>query len=85
MRPQGADQGRALMRQKELRDLIIREWDRWLQTQSIDSDGPTGRDTLKFFFELQDARSPLLNFQSRGRDKWKIIHTWLQSKEPVSD
>jgi hypothetical protein len=85
MSPQGADQGRALMRQKELKDLIIREWDRWLQTQSIDSDGPTGRDTLKFFFELQDARSPLLNFQSRGRDKWKIIHTWLQAKEPVSD
>jgi hypothetical protein len=72
------------MRQKEVRDLIIREWDRWLQTQSIDSDGPTGRDTLKFFFELQDARSPLLNFQSRGRDKWKIIHTWLLSKEPVN-
>jgi hypothetical protein len=85
MSPQGADLGRALMRQKEVRALIIREWDRWLQTQSIEPGGPTGRDTLKFFFELQDARSPLLDFQSRGRDKWQIIHTWLLSKEPVSD
>ena len=67
------------MRQKEARPLIIREWDRWLQTHSIESGGPTGRDTLKFFFELQDARSPLLDFQSRGRDKWPIIHTWLLS------
>jgi hypothetical protein len=67
------------MRQKEVRPLIIREWDRWLQTQSIGRGGPTGRDTLKFFFELQDARSPLLDFQSRGRDKWPIIHTWLLS------
>ena len=73
------------MRQKEVRILIIREWDRWLQTQSIDSGGPTGRDTLKFFFELQDARSPLLDFKSRGRDKWQIIHTWLLRKELVSD
>jgi hypothetical protein len=85
MSPPGAHQGRALMRQKEVRTLIIREWDRWLQTQSIDSGGATGRDTLKFFFELQDARSPLLDFKSRGRDKWQIIHTWLLSKELVSD
>jgi hypothetical protein len=73
------------MRQKEVRILIAREWDRWLQTQSIDAGGPSGRDTLKFFFELQDARSPLLDFQSRGRDKWQIIHTWLLSQERVSD
>ncbi len=65
------------MKQKEARTLIIREWDRWLQTHSIESGGPTGRDTLSFFFELQDARSPLLDFQSRGRDKWKIIYTWV--------
>jgi hypothetical protein len=71
------------MRQKEVRTLIIWEWDRWLQTQCIDSGGPTGRDTLKFFFVLQDAGSPLLDFQSRGRDKWQIIHTWLLSKERV--
>ena len=73
------------MRQRKVRILIIREWDRWLQTHSIDSGGPTGRDTLRFFFELQDARSPLLDFQSRGRDKWQVIHTWLVSKERVFD
>ena len=67
------------MRQKDAKTLIIREWDRWLQTHSIESGGPTGRDTLKFFFELQDARSPLLDFQSRGRDKWRIVDTWLLS------
>ena len=73
------------MRQSERRIRIIREWERWLQTQSIASREPTGRDTLKFFLELQDARSPLVDFPSRGRDKWKIIHTWLLSKEPVSN
>jgi hypothetical protein len=67
------------MRQKDARTLIIREWDRWLQTHSVESGGPTGRDTLRFFFELQDARSALLDLQSRGRDKWRIINTWLLS------
>src|SRR5258707_12742691 len=67
------------MKQKDARPLIIREWERWLQTHSIESGGPTGRDTLRFFFELQDARSALLDFQSRGRDKWRIIDTWLLS------
>jgi hypothetical protein len=67
------------MRQKDAKTLIIREWDRWLQTHSLESGGPTGRDTLRFFFELKDARSPLLDFQSRGRDKWRIIHAWLLS------
>lgn len=71
------------MRQKEARTLIIQDWDRWVKTQSIDPGGPSGKDTLKFFFELQDAQSPLLDFQSRGRDKWKIIHTWLLNEERV--
>jgi len=73
------------MRQKEARALIIREWDRWLQMHSIESGTPTGRDTLMFFFELQYARSPLLDFQSRGRDKWQIVNTWLLSKERIAD
>lgn len=74
------------MKQKEVRGLIIQEWDRWLQGQRIEPDGrPTGRESLKFFFELQDARSPLLNFQSRGRDKWRVIHSWLLSEERLSD
>jgi hypothetical protein len=75
----------AWMKQKEVRSLIIREWDRWLETQSVDPEGPTGRDTLKFYFELQDNRSALLDFQSRGRDKWQIVHSWLLSERRVSD
>jgi hypothetical protein len=77
---------RVWMRQKEVRGLIIQEWDRWLQGQRIEPGGrPTGRESLKFFFELQDARSPLLNFQSRGRDKWRVIHSWLLSEQRLSD
>ncbi|WJR74825.1 hypothetical protein [Bradyrhizobium sp. NP1] len=73
------------MKQKEVRSLIIKEWDRWLQTQSIDTKGPTGRESLKFYFELQDTRSTLLDFQARGRDKWRILHSWLVSERRVSD
>ncbi|HVX77619.1 MAG TPA: hypothetical protein VHB49_15905 [Bradyrhizobium sp.] len=73
------------MRQKEVRGLIIQEWDRWLEAQRIEPGGPTGRESLKFFFELQDTRSPLLNFQSRGRDKWRVIHSWLLSEERLSE
>jgi hypothetical protein len=65
------------MKQQEAKHLIIREWDRWVQTQPIDAGGPTGRDSLKFFVELQDARSALLDFQTRGRDKWLVVHAWL--------
>jgi len=65
------------MKQEEAKHLIIREWDRWVQTQPIDAGGPTGRDSLKFFLELQDARSPLLHFQTRGRDQWQVVHAWL--------
>lgn len=65
------------MKQKEAKILILREWERWAKTQSIDLDHATGRDTLKFYFELQDSNSDLLDFQSRGRDKWHIINGWL--------
>ena len=65
------------MKQKEAKILIAQAWDRWLLTQSIHPDQATGRDTLKFFFELQDSKSDLLDFQSRGRDKWHIINGWL--------
>ena len=34
-------------------------------------------NSLKFFVELQDARSALLNFKARGRDKWQVVHDWL--------
>ena len=65
------------MKQEEARRLIIQQWDRWIQTQSIDSTAASGRDSLKFFLELQDARSALLDFQTRGRDKWQVVHDWL--------
>ena len=73
------------MKQKDLRALIVREWDQWLQSQPIVPGTATGRDSLKFYFELQDKRSTLLDFQSRGRDKWQIVHGWLLSERRVVD
>ena len=73
------------MKQSEARILIINEWDRWISTQAVGQDGPTGKDSLKFFHELQDAGSPLLDFQSRGHDKWRIIHSWLLDSVRLSD
>jgi hypothetical protein len=72
------------MRQDERKSLLLLEWDRWLQTQPHPSR-PTARDTLKFFCELQDRRSPLLDFRSGGRDKWQIIRAWLLSEGRVSE
>jgi hypothetical protein len=72
------------MRQDERKSFLLLEWDRWLQTQP-DPSRPTARDTLKFFCELQDRRSPLLDFRSGGRDKWQIIRAWLQSGGRLSE
>jgi hypothetical protein len=77
-------EGAQSMRQDERKSLLVLEWDRWLHTQP-DPSRPTARDTLKFFCELQDRRSPLLDFRSGGRDKWQIIRTWLQSEGRVSE
>ena len=73
------------MKQKEARALILREWERWLHSHSIDPAEATARDSLRFFIELQDRKSPLLDFASRGRDKWEIIHGWLLSQGRVVD
>jgi hypothetical protein len=73
------------MKQDERISLLVQEWDRWLQTQSIDPPEATARDTLKFFYELQDGRSPLLDFRSNRRDKWQVIHAWLLNEGRVSD
>ena len=73
------------MKQSQARLLIIEQWDRWIQTQTIDPGGPTGKHSLKFFHELQDTKSPLLDFQSRGHDRWRIIHGWLLDAERLSD
>jgi hypothetical protein len=61
------------MKQKEAKVLIIQEWDRWVQAQSFEPSGSTGRESLKFFFELQDANSTFLNFHYNGRDKWQVV------------
>ena len=37
----------APMKQSEARVRIIQEWDRWIVTQAIDQDGPTGKDSLE--------------------------------------
>jgi hypothetical protein len=68
---------RASTYQTQRKLLIIREWRRWLQARPIDRGAVTARDTLSFFCELQDKRSPLLKFHARGRDKWEIINGWL--------
>lgn len=65
------------MKQERARRVIIREWDQWIQAQPVDSCDATGRHSLKFFVEPQDARSALLNFKARGRYKWQVVHDWL--------
>ena len=57
---------------------IVREWDRWTRQQGVEPKRRlTGRETLKFYTELQNSQSPLLAFNPRGRDKWEILHGWL--------
>jgi hypothetical protein len=73
------------MKQSEARVLILQQWDGWISTREFDPGGPTGKDSLKFLHELQDTGSPLLDFQSRGHDKWRIIHAWLLDAERLSD
>jgi hypothetical protein len=73
------------MKQKDAKTLMKQEWDRWLAAESITACEATGRDSLKFYFELQDKRSPLLNFQTRGRDKWDVVHGWLIGQRRAQD
>ncbi len=73
------------MKQSEARVLVIAAWDQWISSQAIESGGPTGKDSLKFFHELEDTESPLLDFQARGQDKWRIIHAWLLGAGRLSD
>jgi hypothetical protein len=57
--------------------LIVQEWDRWIATKGMSRYRATQKETLEFFLELQSARSPLLDFNPRGRDRWEIVHRWL--------
>jgi hypothetical protein len=73
------------MRKYERKSLILREWDSWIQTHPVDPPAPTARDALKFFYELQDRRSPLLEFRPGRGDKWQLIHGWLLNERRVTD
>jgi len=73
------------MKREEAKRLIIHAWDRWIATPPILPDQATGRESLKFYLELNDAQSPLLKLQSRGHDKWQIIHCWLRDEGRVHD
>ena len=77
--------GALSMRRDERKSLLVQEWDRWVQTQPINPPAPTARDTLKFFYELQDRRSPLLDFRPSRGDRWQVIHGWLKDEGRVSD
>jgi hypothetical protein len=72
------------MKQNEARILIIQQWDQWILMGPLDAGGPTAKDSLRFFHELQDVRSPLLDFVARG-DKWRVIYSWLLDAEQLSD
>jgi hypothetical protein len=73
------------MKQQAVKPLIIREWDRWVQAQPISPETASARDSYKFFLELKEARSPLLDFPPRGQDKWQIVYGWLLSEGRVSE
>jgi hypothetical protein len=73
------------MRRDVRKSLILVEWDRWLKDQHIDPSASTARDTLKFFYDLEDQRSPLLDFRPSRGDKWQVIHTWLLNEGRVPD
>lgn len=71
------------MRLKEAKPLVIAAWDDWAAKRGLRPDDATGRDTLQFYYELQDAKSPFLQFFSRTREKWQVIHDWLVSERRV--
>jgi hypothetical protein len=65
--------------------LIVQEWDRWVTRRRLPRYRATRKETLEFFLELQNAKSPLLDFNPRGRDKWEIVHRWLVIAGRVPD
>jgi hypothetical protein len=73
------------MRRDERKSLLLQEWDRWLQTQPVKPPELTAKETLKFFYDLEDKQSPLLDFRPRRQDRWRVIHCLLLSEGRVSD
>jgi hypothetical protein len=49
---------------------VLREWDGWVKEHP-------GSDPMLFYTHLQRARPDLLEFKSRGADKWQRVHGWL--------
>jgi hypothetical protein len=73
------------MRRDERKSLLLQEWDRWLQTHPVHPPAPTAKETLQFFYELEDRHSPLLNFRPRRQDRWRVIHAMLLHEGRVRD
>jgi len=62
------------------RRAVIREWDSWAAKNPEAAKG----DPIIFFFHLQRERSDLLDFKSRGADKWQMVHGWLSNERRVT-
>jgi hypothetical protein len=71
------------MKQKEAKPLVLNAWDAWAAKRSLDPAKATGRDALQFYYELKDAKSPLLGFISRAQEKWLVVHDWLVSERRI--
>jgi hypothetical protein len=71
------------MKQKEVKPLLLDAWDAWIANRGLDPAKATGRDALQFYYELEDANSPLLKFISRAREKWQVVHDWLVSERRI--
>ena len=54
--------------------VVLREYEWWAKKNP---DLANKRDPMLFFRYLQSERSDLLDFKSRGVDKWRIVHGWL--------
>jgi hypothetical protein len=59
---------------------VLREYDSWARKNP---DLANKGDPILFFNYLQSERSDLLDFKSRGVDKWQIVHGWLLSSGRV--
>jgi hypothetical protein len=57
------------------RRAILQEYDSWARKNSDPAKG----DPIEFFSCLRSGRPDLLDFNSRGVEKWQLIHGWLKS------
>jgi nuclear transport factor 2 (NTF2) superfamily protein len=71
------------MKLNEAKPLVIAAWDDWAAKSGISPNYAEGRDALRFYYELQDTKSPLLRFMSRARDKWEVIYDWLMHERQI--